>query len=333
MAAISLQAAIGQLKAGQIASIYFLPGKEKFFQDQFIDAALKYIFPDKAARDLNLTILYGSENTLSELISACLSYPMMSARRLVLVRDFDKMQISDADAFAKYLEHPQPTTCLVLSASEKGRAKIYTTLANRAQTIDCTPVREYKIGGWVNEYCREKGSAIDPQAVQFLIELLGTNLLGLTQEINKILTYKGNSSPITIPDLEQTTGISREANVFTLQRALARRQLKTSLKTAAQLTDTGTDITALNAVLAYFFRRLLQAASLQSKGKNRQQMAEVMHMHDFQLKEIYEALKHFNLKQIERIIGIIHETDIAAKMSTGNKNSFVQMLCYKICKI
>ncbi len=331
MATISLHAAIGQLKAGKIAPVYFLPGKEKFFQDQFIDAALQYIFPDKASRDLNLTILYGSENTLSDLLSACMSYPMLAAQRLVLVRDFDKMKMTDA--LAKYLDHPQKTTCLILSASEKGRAKIYTTLAKMAQTIDCTPIREYKIGGWISEHCREKGYRIEPQAVQFLVDLLGTNLLSLTQEINKIIDFKGDSTPITITDLEQTTGISKETNVFTLQRALARRQLKTSLKTAARLTETGTDITALNAVLSAFFRKLLQAASLQSKGKDRRQTAEAMHIRDFQLKEIYEALTFFNLRQIEQILGILHETDIAAKTSGGDKNSLVQMLCYKICKI
>ncbi len=333
MAAISLQAAIGQLKAGKIAPVYFLPGKEKFFQDQFIGAAQKYLFPDKGSKDLNLTILYGSENTLSELISACMSYPMLAAQRLVLVRDFDKMKMTDADAFAKYLEHPQNTTCLVLSASEKGRAKIYTTLAKKAQTIDCTPIREYKIGGWISEHCREKGYAIDPQAVQFLIDLLGTSLLSLTQEINKIIDFKGDSSTITLDDLEQTTGISKEANVFTLQRALSRRQLKTSLKTAARLTDTGTDITALNAVLSAFFRKLLQAGSLKSKGKDRRETAELMHLHEFQLKDIYEALSHFNLRQIEQVIGFLHEADIAAKTSAADKNALVQMLCYQICKV
>lgn len=333
MAATTLQAAIGQLKTGKIAPVYFLPGKEKFFQDQFFSAALKYIFSDKASKDLNLSVLYGSENTLPELISACMSYPMLAEKRLVLVRDFDKMKISDAETFAKYLEHPQPTTCLVLSASEKGRAKIYTTLAKLAQTIDCTPIREYKIGGWIGDYCREMGSSIEPRAIQFLIDLLGANLLSLTQEINKILSFKGDSTPITIADLEQTTGISKEANVFTLQRALARRQLKTSLKTAARLTETGTDVTALNAVLSAFFRKLLQVSSLKSKGKDRRQIAEAMHMRDFQLKETYEALTHFNLRQIESVIAFLHEVDIATKTSAGDKNALVQMLCYKICKV
>ena len=333
MARLKISEALAQLNNASFAQSYFLLGKEKFFHDQFIQLIIEKIFPERASRDLNLTILYGSENSLSELISACLSFPMLAERKLVIVRDFDKMKISDPEALKKYLENPQKSCCLVLSASEKGRAKIYDQVIQLSQTIECAPIPEYKVGDWISNHCREKGLTIESQAVQFLINLMGADLLSLDQELNKIIDFKNDTSAITIDDLEQTTGISKEANVFALQKALANRQLENSLKIANRLLDTGTDITMVNAVLFAFFRKVLQASSLQSKNLSRAQIAEQMKIRTFQMKEVDSGLSRFNMAQLQKIIGFLHEVDVKSKTTSSSQSAMLQMLCYKICRV
>jgi len=333
MSKIPIQKALKDINEGNIAFAYYLLGKEKFFQDQILASLTQKVFPERASKDLNLTILYGSENTLSELISACLSYPMLAERKLVIVRDFDKMKISDPEALQKYLDNPQKSTCLVLSASEKGRAKIYEHIAKTVQTIDCAPIPEYKVGDWISNHCRQLGRNIEPQAIQFLIALLGSSLLGLDQEIKKIIDFKNDDSPITIEDLEQTTGISKEANVFALQNALARRQLESSLKIVSRLLDSGSDVSMINAVLFAFFRKILQVQSLNAKGMNRKEIGDQMRLREFQLKEIFAASSVYNSTQIKQIIGLLHQVDIAAKTSAARPEASLQMLCYKICRI
>lgn len=333
MSKIPIQKALQDVEQGNLATSYYLVGKEKFFQDQIISSLTQKVFPERASKDLNLIILYGSENSLSDLISACLSYPMLADKKLVIVRDFDKIKISDPEALQKYLDNPQKTTCLVLSATEKGRAKIYEHITKTAQTVECTPIPEYKVGDWISGHCRNLGHKIEPHAIQFLIGLLGSSLLSLDQELKKIVAYKSDDTSITIEDLEQTTGISKEANVFSLQRALANRQLETSLKIAARLLDSGTDISMINAVLFAFFRKLLQVQSLQSKGSNRKEIGEQMHLRDFQMKEIFAALSVFNGTQTKQIIGLLQQVDVSAKTSAMRSDASLQMLCYKICRI
>ncbi len=326
-------AAIEQLKNNQALPVYFLIGKEKFFQDRFIHAAIETIFPEPGSRDLNLHILYGSENTLSELLSACLSYPMLSDRKLVIVRDFDKMKLPDPDALQKYVDKPQTSTTLVLVSAEKGRQKIYDYISKHTQTVDCAPIPEYKVADWLTAHCRQYGRSIEPQAAQFLVNHIGANLLGLDQEINKIISYKNDDSAISVEDLEATTGISREANIFALQRALAHRQLNQSLNITNHLLETGVDISAINAILFAFFRKAAQVSYLKQRGKQRREIASQLRLRDFQLKDMYECSTHFNLTQLRGIVALLHQSDRAAKTSTTSKEGAAQMLCYQICRI
>jgi DNA polymerase-3 subunit delta len=333
MPIISINEALKKINCGDIAPVYFLFGKEKFFHDQIIQKLTETIFPDKAGKDLNLTVLYGFENSLGEVISTASSLPMLSKQKMVLVRDFIKMKISDPDALSKYLEHPRKSACLVLSSEEKGRAKIYKTIQDLAQSIECKPIPEYQAGGWIKDRVKQKGSAIEMQAVQFIVNQVGTSLLNLDQELNKIINFKNDNTTITIDDLEQTTGISRDASVFALQNALARRQLGASLKVSKRLLDAGQNIISINAVLFAFFKKMLIAASLKQRGNNRRQIAEQMKLGDFQLKEIFETMNNFSVKQIESIIALLHQTDIEAKTSAVLDEPGLQMLCYKICAI
>ncbi|MEJ2054039.1 MAG: DNA polymerase III subunit delta [Calditrichaceae bacterium] len=333
MKKLTVEQALQKINTGQIEPLYYLTGKEKFFHDQIIEALTNKIFTDKGSRDLNLTVLYGTENTLGELLSAVLSYPMLAEYKLVIVRDFDQMKINDSESLDKYLKNLQKTTCLVLSAADKGRKKIYNAIEQAAYNIDCKPIPDYKAGGWFANYCRQNNINIDQQAIILLINQVGSNLLTLNLELKKLRDFNNDNSNITVEDIEQTTGISKDFSVFALQNALAQRQIAASLKTGNNLLDSGQNINLIVAVLYAFFRKILIASSLKSRGKGRQQIAQEMGLNEFQFKDIYNALNKFNPGQINNVINILHQADINAKTSAIEEKPGLQMLCYKICRI
>ncbi len=333
MAEKHLTQALKEVERGQIANCYYLIGREKLFHDQFIRAVAKKLLPDRASRDLNLTILYGTENSQQEMLSASFSYPMLTQWKLVVVRSFDKLKLTDGEALIKYLEHPQQTTCLVLSAEEAGRSAVYKKLQQIAVTIPCKPVPDYKLGDWIAGEVKSRERSIEPQAVQMLIDHVGSSLLNLKQELNKILDYKQDSSAITLADIEEVTGISGEANIFALQKALAVRQIARSLKIVRRLMESGFDINYINSVLFAFFRKVLIAASLRRRGKTQRQIMADMRLREFQAKEIFNAVERFNYRQCRAIIRMLQVMDIQSKTSAIAPRHALETLVYKICRI
>ncbi len=333
MSKTSVNNIVKSIQNGQIAPIYYLVGKEKYFHDLIIRTLEQAIFPDPSAKSLNLSLVYGTEGTLSEVLSACLAYPMLSDKKLVIVRDLNRMNISDPESFEKYLTHPQNSACLVLSTEESGKTKIFQSIKKIALSVECNPIKDYHILDFLKERCRQNEIKIEVPAIQFLIDHIGTNLLNLDLELEKVRNYKGDQSLITVDDLSVTTGISKETNVFALQSALAHRQLSLSIQVSKKLLESGENANMICAFLFGFFRRALIAASLRKMGKSRSQILTEMNKNEFQLKDAFDSLTHFSEPQIDSIIGLLHEMDMALKSSPLKDEAAMQMLCYKICRI
>ncbi|MGD9900004.1 MAG: DNA polymerase III subunit delta [Calditrichaceae bacterium] len=333
MSNTSVNSIVKSIQNGQIAPIYYLVGKEKYFHDLIIRTLEQEIFPDPSAKSLNLSLLYGTESTLAEVISASLAYPMLSNKKLVIVRDLNRLDISDPEYFEKYLKHPLDSTCLVLSSEETGKTKIFQTIKKIAITVECNPIRDNNIFQFLKERSKQSEIAIEDPAIHFLIDHIGANLLNLDLELEKVRNYKGDQSLITVDDLSVTTGISKETNVFALQGALARRQLTLSLQISKKLLDSGENINAIVGFLFGFFKRAVIVASLRKLGKSRVQITAEMKLPEYQLKDPFESMVHFSESQIDSIIGILHEMDLAIKSSSIKPDAAIQMLCYKICRI
>lgn len=322
---------IERIRSGETKPLYFLFGREKYFHDLIIKELTNQILPDRSSRDLNLTILYGTENDLSEVMSAALSYPMLSDKKLVIVREFDKMKFGDAESFIKYLNHPQSSTCIIFSALEAGRTKPFIVLKEKAETLECRPLWENKVGEWVRGHCKSIGLEIESPAIEFLVNHLGNNLLMIDQELQKISNYKVDGGAITIEDVEQTTGITRDFSVFALQKSLTARQLKTSISISKILLESGENINVIVAVLFAHFRKLLIAASMKQKGNDISQIKKMMKLSDFQSRDIVAGMANYSVGQIKSAIRLLHELDISVKTSAVSDIPGLQMICFKIC--
>ena len=97
--------------------------------------------------------------------------------------------------------------------------------------------------------------------------------------------------------------------------------------------DAGQNINLIISILYTFFRKILIASSLKQKDTIREQIAIQMGLTEFQFKDIYSAISKFNQVQINKIIHLLHEIDVAVKTSAIEEKPGLQMLCYKICRI
>ncbi len=328
----TFEQALNAIKSGKIDPIYVLIGQEKFYHDQLIHVFSQVLFSDRGSRDLNEIVLYGTENTLAEVLSQATSYPMLAAKKLVVVREFEKMKITDAETFEKYLAKPAKFTVLVLSVLDAPKNKFFQKLQQAATVVDCKPITESRLPHWLVEYCKNLGYQLQPEAAHFLIANVGTSILELKNEIEKVINFKNDNSEITIEDVQHTSGMHREANIFALQKALGQRQLSRSIEISRRLLESGVDATMINAVLFAFFRKALMVAALKRQQATSAQIKQKMHLYDFQLREINETLKHFNFAQLKKVIRLLHGFDKAQKGIDPTESRNLEVLCYKICR-
>ncbi len=328
----SVDQVLKEIKAAKLESVYVLIGAEKFYHDQIIHLLSEKMFSDRGSKDLNEVVLYGTENTLAEVLAQVTSYPMLAAQKLIVVREFEKMKIQDADIFTKYLSKPAKFSVLVLSITDLPRNKFFQNLSKFPGAVDCKAIAESRMPQWLMQYAKNLGYSVTPEAAHFLIANVGPSILNLKNELEKLINFKKDSTEITIDDVQSTSGMYREANIFALQKALSRRQLAKSIEISHLLLETGVDETMINAVLFAFFRKALIAAVLKRQNINTAQIKQKMHLYDFQLREFMEALKFFSLEQLKKVIILLHQFDLNKKGIKANSLKNLEILCYRICR-
>lgn len=322
---ISVSQALKTFQTENFKSIYLLLGREKFFHDQIINGLTAKLFSDPSSRSLNRLIMDGTENILPEIVAASLSFPMLSAYKLVLVKEFNRIKATDSETFFRYLENPQKTTILLLSCEEFGKTKFFTRVSEMSETIDCKPISEYKVTDWLKNRIALKGMRISVNALNMLAEYTGKSLLTIEQELQKIADFKSEDSEITEEDIISVTGMSKEYNVFTFQKALQERNFSKSYHIGKNLIDGGENLNLIISIIFSFFKKALFLT------KTPQNTADLK-ISDYQKKEVANTLKKFDLSALEKTVLILNSSDRLIKTTAAAPIVVMQNICYNICR-
>ncbi|RZK18950.1 MAG: DNA polymerase III subunit delta, partial [Pedobacter sp.] len=218
------------MKARKFKPVYLLHGEESYYIDQVTDYIEDKLLND-AEKGFNQTVLYGKDTDMATVLGAAKRYPMMSDYQVVIVKEAQDLKWGKDDGGSKeaefvlsYFEKPLPSTILVLAfkyANFDKRKKIYKAISKSGLIFQSDPVRDYKLVPWIEEFIKEKGYKIDQQASALMAEYLGTDLSKIANEIEKLMLNVPKETIINADLVQKNIGISKEYNVFELQKALA----------------------------------------------------------------------------------------------------------------
>jgi len=312
-------------------NLFVIYGEERFFHDSLLAKIESAHFKNKADRDLNYHIFYGTENSVSDILSACLSFPMLAERKLVVVKEFDSLQITDKDSFLKYITNPQSTTTLALIAEKFGVNKFQKDILSKAVTIRCKNLNPSDIYQWSFEKFKGAKIKADNNSIAFLIENIGTNLLRINLEIEKIINYLGPEETLTVEKVSKITGFTRDVNIFNFQKSLASKNLKTGLKICYHLLEQGESMAAILPMIFIFFRRMWAVKQLLEKNFSEKHILDILGGSSYAYRDIFATHGNFSYQHLQLIFEKILEAEIQLKTTQKAKESILTILSYFIC--
>jgi DNA polymerase-3 subunit delta len=312
--------------------LYIFYGEERFFIDQLLTELERYVFKQPADRHMNYFTFYGTENMLSDILSACMSYSMFGTNKLVVVKEFDKLKLDDSESLLKYLHNPQPSTVLVLTAGKWAKTKLHQEIQKLAVTVSCKPLPDSELYGWLHARMKQARIKADQESMSFLVENIGNNLLRLNAEIEKILNYVKPDQKLTLDLVAQLTGFSREVNIFNLQKYLAAKKLDSALKIGLRLLEQGEALAGILPMIYLFFRKTWVVIRLREQSLTNAQILQKLSGTAFAYQDVFVAEKKFTLERIGLIMEKILEAEIQLKTTQQAHDSILTMLCYYICQ-
>ena len=251
--------------------LYFLYGEETFQPEQLQDLLIEQALTEQE-REFNLDIVYGAEAEADDVLALCAEFPVMAQRRVVIVRDFDKLKGNRA--FKSYAQQPNPQAVVVLVAGRKPNlsAHPYRALREHGVWAHFEALYESDVPGWIKQRAERQGYEIEPRAVQRLADYVGTDLRAIAGELEKLVTFAGGrerteegSGPaaarrITADDVLRASGQTREFNVFELQNAIGEGRPAEAQRIAdrmlRQVSNAKSEAIMIVSVLNAFFTKL-----------------------------------------------------------------------------
>lgn len=331
---MSFEKIIDAIKARKFSPIYFLSGEEGYFIDQISDLLEKSVLTEEE-KAFNQLIMYGRDVTVRDIISTAKRFPMMSPYQVIIVKE--AQDISKIEELELYIDEPMQTTILVFCYRKKlDKRKSYAKkLSKKAVLFESKQMYEYQMPQWINTQLATAGYGIEPKATMLLVEFLGTNLSKVINELNKLKIVLPKGTKITAEHIEQNIGISKDFNVFELQKALGMRNLPKIIQIVKYFESNPKDnpIQATIAMLFSYFSKIYLLHFLSKKQLRENEIAGELKVAPYFVKEYKEAMKNFNLRQTVEAISLLRIYDLKSK-GVGNISTsggqLLQEMLYKI---
>ncbi|MCL6574347.1 MAG: DNA polymerase III subunit delta, partial [Bacillus sp. (in: Bacteria)] len=188
-----------KIKKKEISPIYLVFGTEAFLINETKQLLLNHILNEEE-KDFNFSIYDLEETPIEVALEDAETFPFFGERKVIFLhnpifltaeKSKDKVEHNLAK-FEAYLKQPAPHTVMVIAAPYEKldeRKKITKELKRNAELVEAKKLKEPELKNWVKEQAKLSGIEFEPDAIDHLLALVGTNMFMLTSEVDKLALY------------------------------------------------------------------------------------------------------------------------------------------------
>jgi len=265
-------------------------------------------------RSLVLEELSGEEYTIEQVVDAVQTPPLLSDRRVVVVRGFNRFKVDELKSLIELLSDPPSTTDLVI---EWGSGAVPKKLIEAAKAIDGEQI---KIGApgtgrarssWFQERFDTSVVQLDTSARQLIAEHLGEDVARLTGLLQTLEGVYGIDAKLS--DLEVRPFLGDEGGVppWDLTDALDRGEMKTALEVVQRMMAAGgRHPLQIMATLHTHYERILRLDGTQITNEKDAAVHLEMKGSTFPAKKALSQMRRLGPDKTRRAIELLSTTDM-----------------------
>jgi DNA polymerase-3 subunit delta len=318
------------LRKGQIEPIYFLYGSETYLRDQAARQITDIALTGTLLREFNDSSFNLLTDDVRDAIAAAEQLPMMSARRVIRLERFAKLREADEEILLAYLNRPVETSVVLFIGDDIDKRKKFGKKLLAGAAYEFQPLQSKELPSWIRDYLATIGTEIDQLAMRQLVELVASDLLTLTNELNKLAAAALPSHRITNQLVDQLVTRSREHMNWDLTDSIVSRDRRKALRVLRNFLDDGVEPVLLTGVIAGTFRRMALAKEMLVRGASSGEIFSEVRVPSFKQRDYLTMLNRIDSHKMSQIIQRIAETDLAIKTSKATPRMQMEML---VCEL
>lgn len=276
-----------------------------------------------------------SETALADVIDDARSLSLFASRRLILVSNPEAAlprQKSDeedddggasrggGEVLAAYLQDPSPGVVLLFDAprydfegdDKKKLERVRKFYSAIPETVEMRRFAADEARTEAQALARRAGVAVEPEALELLVEALGADVGRIEVEIEKLSLFAANGRTVSAEDIARLAPDARATTIFALVGALGRRDRARGLQILDTLCRAGEYLPLALAFLSTQFRLALaaQEAGLRSAPQIQSHFSRLgVPMWSARAEQVCQTVSRFSKPQLENALELIFEAD------------------------
>lgn len=299
--------------------VYFLMGEEPYFIDSISDAIESTVL-DEADKAFNQIIVYGKDVDVHDIVTQARNFPMMGNYLVIIVKE--AQDVKNIETMEPFLEMIPETTILVLNYKYKKldkRLKFTKTLDKDYVLFESKKLYDKDIPSWIVNFLGNHNYKIQQKACQMLSDYLGNDLQKVRNELEKLMVAVPQKKEIDDFDVEYNIGISKDFNIFELQKAISYGDFPKAVQIVNHFGDnTKENPLIVTVIMLYsYYCRLLKLHY--SNDRSRNGAASVMGVSPNFVEDYLQAARRYDIRKCVQCIAVLREFDLKSKgYNTGD---------------
>ena len=342
---------IADITERKLRCAYVLIGDEVFFRDRCRAAVIQHLVaPD--LREFSLYDLDLADVSITEVLDRAQTPSLMAPFQVFFIRGVKALYSrgSHKEEFAAieaYCKDPNPNALLVFVADhisipadvrrmemqDKDRyERIRETLGDFCGIIELGRVDEGDGIRWVIETAQAQGVKMEQDAARELVDSLGSDMMLIGNELEKLVLYVGEKKRITIGDVEIMVLSAKQRTLYELTDAISSKDRTRALAVLDAMLSSGDGEEAAIGhlyMLAKTFRQMLVILEKNVRDSRAiwQALWQGFRVPPFAAEDlIRQARRYKSRKELTRALKLIAKADLSLRSSPVSKRMVLENL-------
>ena len=331
------------ISSGRFAPVYLLYGDDAYLKNHYKDTLAKKA--SDGDEFFNLQKFEGDDN-LQEVFDAVNQFPMMADRKSVVLSDFDFEHCSkeNFDRLLDIIANANDTCVFILAFvnidfdAKKGTKEKKIITAVEKVGGKCAEINHRSITAlskMLFDGAKKRGCNFGEIAIRYLIEISGTDLSTLKNELDKLCAYVG-SGDITKETVEKIAVKSVDASVYEYVKQIFAGDISTALKMLDDMFFMRVEPMIILSVAASSYVDIYRAYIASVAGVSKSNIANDFKYPKnklFLIDRAAQSVKKFNAVKLRLSLECIAEADKALKSFGVDPRTVLEQLTVKLVYI
>jgi DNA polymerase-3 subunit delta len=344
---------VSELESRRLRAAYVFVGDEAFFRKRFRDAILEHLVPSDL-RDFGFFEFDLAENDLAEVLDRARTPSLMAPFQVFFVRGVKNLFGRGSNeqklaALEDYCKNPNPDALLVFVADhisipadlrrmemqDKERyQRIRETMGQYCGIVELARVQEGEAVRWISDYCagRGVGVKIEADGARELVDALGSDMMMISNELEKMILYVGEKKRITLGDVETMVLAAKQRSLYELTDAISSKQRVRALEVLNAILMSGEGEEAAIGYIYLLAKTFRQMLVILERNVRDQRMLWAALWQGFRVPPfaaddiIKQARRYKSRRELTRAIRLVAKADLALRSNPVSKRMVLEQL-------